>query len=190
MNSCWLGAHIPRPPSPQLYSDCRCIVGNVSGGPEAAAGPCPSSCHRIPLFAVLVTTASVFMLLLAMPAITATLRCVAEEDKSFALGIQWILGQTLGAIPGPIVVGALIDQACLLQSEGSCLLYENSELSHFMVIASMAYAAAGSVFFTLALVFHGPPPETPPLPEAPPLPDAPPPEAPAGGPPELQQTSF
>ncbi|KAK7884707.1 hypothetical protein WMY93_027830 [Mugilogobius chulae] len=84
-------------------------------------------------------------------------RCVTESQKSFALGIQWILVRTLGAIPAPIVFGALMDQACLLrpnEDQGSCFLYENSKMSYFSLIISVIYRVVGTFFYILALVFH------------------------------------
>ena len=36
------------------------------------------------------------------------------SQQAYALGHQMTLARLLGAIPGPIVVGALIDTACIL----------------------------------------------------------------------------
>lgn len=91
-----------------------------------------------------------------IPPLTAILRCVPERQKSFALGVQGILVRTLGAIPGPIVLGSLIDQACVLkqsQDQGSCLLYENFEMSRSIFINCVIYRGSGTIFFILALFF-------------------------------------
>lgn len=84
-------------------------------------------------------------------------RCVHTEQRSFALGIQWIIVRILGTIPGkltnilniiihntdfvhifslsaPMIFGTLIDDSCVLWQEscketGACLVYDNSSLS-------------------------------------------------------------
>ena len=43
-----------------------------------------------------------------------TLRSVPLAQRSYALGLQMGLIRVLGAIPGPIVFGILIDKTCIL----------------------------------------------------------------------------
>ena len=43
-----------------------------------------------------------------------TLRSVPVAQRSYALGLQMDLVRVLGAIPGPIVMGRLIDKSCIL----------------------------------------------------------------------------
>jgi hypothetical protein len=58
-------------------------------------------------------------------------RCVQDDQRSFALGIQWIKVRLIGTIPAPMVFGALIDETCILWQEscneenGACLVYDN-----------------------------------------------------------------
>ncbi|KAJ0036423.1 hypothetical protein NQD34_005100, partial [Periophthalmus magnuspinnatus] len=150
----------------KVYTDCSCVLGNVSWGHEglAIAGRCETSCSFAPVFMIISAFTFFLLTFCYIPAITSILRCVPEEQKSFALGIQWILVRTLGAVPGPIVSGALIDQACLLwqkDDHGSCLVYENSKLSLFFLIGCVGYRIVGAVFYSLALVFYRPPPHPP-----------------------------
>lgn len=77
--------------------------------------------------------------LCTMPALSATLRVVRDEEKSFALGIQWIKVRILGTIPAPIIFGALIDDTCILwhetgEGQGACLVYDNYYMSRFVTI--------------------------------------------------------
>ncbi|KAB0404614.1 hypothetical protein E2I00_017061, partial [Balaenoptera physalus] len=70
--------------------------------------------------------------------------CVCDRQRSFALGIQWIVVRTLGGIPGPIAFGWVIDKACLLWQnqcgqQGSCFVYQNSAMSQYLLIAGLAY---------------------------------------------------
>lgn len=71
-------------------------------------------------------------------------RCVPDTQRSFGLGIQWIVVRTLGGIPGPIAFGSVIDISCLLWEEqcgeyGSCYLYHNSAMSQYSLIAGIIY---------------------------------------------------
>lgn len=65
-----------------------------------------------------------------MPSTAATLRVVKSEERSIALGIQWLKVRFFGSTPGPIVIGALIDRSCILwhescEDEGACIEYDN-----------------------------------------------------------------
>ncbi|KAJ0069900.1 hypothetical protein NL108_016059 [Boleophthalmus pectinirostris] len=150
--------------SGEVYTGCSCVMGNVSWAHErvAVAGQCKGSCSLIPLFLTLMTISAFLTTFSYLAPITATLRCVPERQKSFALGIQWILVRTLGNIPSPIVFGTLIDKACLLwqnKDQGSCFFYENSQMSFYLLIACVVYKIAAILFFILAFVFYRPPPD-------------------------------
>lgn len=59
-----------------------------------------------------------------------------DEQRSFALGIQWIVVRLLGTIPAPMLFGALIDESCILwqgdcDSGGACLVYDNKNMSRY-----------------------------------------------------------
>lgn len=66
-------------------------------------------------------------------------RCVPDNERAYALGIQWIVLTLLGAIPGPVLFGIFIDKSCGLwestcHGQGNCLVYDNEQLSY-----SLAY---------------------------------------------------
>nr|XP_046252002.1 solute carrier organic anion transporter family member 4A1 [Scatophagus argus]XP_046252003.1 solute carrier organic anion transporter family member 4A1 [Scatophagus argus]XP_046252004.1 solute carrier organic anion transporter family member 4A1 [Scatophagus argus] len=152
----------------QVYSGCSCVVGNVSWGEEgfAVEGKCGSSCRHMPIFLSFIFIVIFFTFLCSIPALTATLRCVSDSQKSFGLGIQWIVVRTLGSIPGPIAFGSLIDISCLLWQDqcgeqGSCYLYQNSAMGQYTLIAGIIYKVLGTVFFLLASILYQPPPESP-----------------------------
>ncbi|TSM04919.1 Solute carrier organic anion transporter family member 4A1 [Bagarius yarrelli] len=152
----------------QTFTGCSCILGNVLRGEKglAAAGKCSSSCNHMPVFLTFLFVTIFFTFLSSIPALTATLRCVPDSQRSFALGIQWILVRTLGSIPGPIAFGSVIDISCLLWQEqcgerGSCYLYQNSAMSQYTLIAGIVYKFLGTVFFMLASVLYKPPSQSP-----------------------------
>jgi hypothetical protein len=66
-----------------------------------------------------------------MPVLMVVLRSVAEEEKAFALGIQFVIFRLFGYIPSPILFGNVIDSTCLLwkstcdgEAGGRCLMYD------------------------------------------------------------------
>jgi organic anion transporter 3A len=59
------------------------------------------------------------------------LRSVEEEEKAFALGIQFVIFRLFGYIPSPILFGHVIDSTCILWKStcegvvgGRCLMYD------------------------------------------------------------------
>uniref|UniRef100_A0A8D3AGU4 Solute carrier organic anion transporter family member n=1 Tax=Scophthalmus maximus TaxID=52904 RepID=A0A8D3AGU4_SCOMX len=128
----------------QVYSGCSCVVGNVSWGQDgfALAGKCGSVCHYMPAFLSFLFILILFTFLCSIPALTATLRCVPDSQRSFALGIQWIVVRALGSIPGPIIFGSMIDTSCILWQDqcgeqGSCSLYQNSAMSQNTLVTGI-----------------------------------------------------
>ncbi|XP_039092926.1 solute carrier organic anion transporter family member 4A1 isoform X2 [Hyaena hyaena] len=157
----------PGPGGPKVYRGCSCVPQNVSSGfGHATAGKCTSACQRKPLLLVFIFVVIIFTFLSSIPALTATLRCVCDRQRSFALGIQWIVVRTLGGIPGPIAFGWLIDKACLLWQDqcgqpGSCFVYRNSAMSRYMLVAGLTYKVLGFLFFTIACFLYKHPSESP-----------------------------
>ncbi|XP_058500186.1 solute carrier organic anion transporter family member 4A1 isoform X1 [Solea solea] len=155
--------------SKKVYSGCSCLLGNGSGGEEgyALAGMCDVSCNILPVFVAFFYLSAMFALLCSIPTVIATLRCVPDSQKSFALGIQSILFRLLGTIPGPIVFGSLIDKSCILWQDhsselGSCYLYENSAMSRRCFTASIVVRILSIAFYMLASILYRPPPDVPP----------------------------
>ncbi|XP_036042415.1 solute carrier organic anion transporter family member 4A1 isoform X2 [Onychomys torridus] len=144
----------------KIYRGCSCVLEKVSSGlGNATTGKCTSTCQRKPLLLALVFVVIIFTFLSSIPALTATLRCVCDQQRSFALGIQWIVVRTLGSIPGPIAFGWVIDKACLLWQDqcghqGSCFVYQNEAMSRYMLIAGLAFKVLGFLFFVTAYFLY------------------------------------
>ncbi|XP_050680474.1 solute carrier organic anion transporter family member 4A1 isoform X2 [Leptidea sinapis] len=160
----------------RLYRDCGCIVANgtlptladESGGSvsyEAINSMCPSECPYLWLFVLLMFIVMLFTFLATMPALSATLRCVQEEQRSFALGIQWIVVRLAGTIPAPLLFGFLIDLSCSLWAAhcgttAACLLYDNHNMSRYMLALALAGKLCSLIFFFLAWWCYRPPKNT------------------------------
>uniref|UniRef100_A0A665VLJ0 Solute carrier organic anion transporter family member n=1 Tax=Echeneis naucrates TaxID=173247 RepID=A0A665VLJ0_ECHNA len=128
-SSCHAGCssinHTERSTGKQVYSGCSCVVGNVSWGGEgfAVAGKCGSSCHHMPAFLSFFFIIISFTFLCSIPALTATLRCVPDSQRSFGLGIQWIVVRTLGKPLYPFIMFTLKKAECSQRAEFSTHMF-------------------------------------------------------------------
>ncbi|RVE48168.1 hypothetical protein evm_007228 [Chilo suppressalis] len=105
--------------------------GEVTVVPVATAGACNPPCTTIFPFLVLLFFMTFVVAVTQMPLLMIVLRSVSEEERSFALGMQFVIFRLFGYIPAPIVFGNLIDSTCLLWKQscsgekgGRCLLYD------------------------------------------------------------------
>ncbi|NWS32519.1 SO2B1 protein, partial [Polioptila caerulea] len=114
------------------YSRCSCIAGSGLARP----GPCGSGCSHLFLpFVVLSCLAGILASTSHTPSFAIILRSIHPEDKSFALGIQFMLLRVLAWMPGPVLYGSAIDTACVLwerrcERRAACRYYDNSRFRH------------------------------------------------------------
>lgn len=122
------------------FTNCACVGGHSEGDnlnsgvtkvPVATAGPCYTPCEMIFPFIVLLFFMTLLVAITQMPVLMVVLRSVAEEEKAFALGIQFVIFRLFGYIPSPIVFGSVIDSTCLVWKQtcegsqgGRCLMYD------------------------------------------------------------------
>ncbi|XP_058818484.1 solute carrier organic anion transporter family member 5A1 [Topomyia yanbarensis] len=98
--------------------------------PVATAGVCNKPCRTIYPFLILLFFMTFVVASTQMPLLMIVLRSVSEEERSFALGMQFVIFRLFGYIPAPIVFGNLIDSSCLLwkstcgEKGGRCLIYD------------------------------------------------------------------
>lgn len=150
--------------APSGYANCTCVQGGAQRW-TATRDPCPSACRALPAYLVLNFLFGLFTFLASMPALSATLRCVAEAQRSFALGIQWIVVRLLGTIPAPILFGVLMDASCVLWQNtcghrGSCRVYDNASMSRYVLAVSVTGKALSSSCFFLAWFLYRAPSST------------------------------
>ncbi|XP_050681261.1 solute carrier organic anion transporter family member 3A1 [Leptidea sinapis] len=109
--------------APREYSEVTVV-------PVATAGACNPPCTTIFPFLVLLFFMTFVVAITQMPLLMIVLRSVSEEERSFALGMQFVIFRLFGYIPAPIVFGNLIDSTCILwkqscgENSGRCLLYD------------------------------------------------------------------
>lgn len=78
---------------------------------------------------------------------------MAEQQRTLALGFQSVFLRLFGFIPGPIIIGAIFDSACILWQDecgdrGSCWVYENTRLS----VGALSSALIG-IFLNFVFTF-------------------------------------
>ena len=99
-------------------------------------------------------------------AMESTLRVVPRRLTSWATGIQLLLFNLIGSLPGPLIYGSILDKACLVQQNegvgggggedggsdggggGACVIYDKAKLGDgmFNISFPMKFAAAVFVF--------------------------------------------
>ncbi|KAJ8670806.1 hypothetical protein QAD02_002065 [Eretmocerus hayati] len=164
----------------KVYSNCSCIDKSITraitrrADSEAGSTPhpvhyfeaintrCDSKCSLLFPFLALAFCNMLATFLCTMPALSATLRVVRDEQRSLALGVQWIKVRVLGTIPSPVIFGALIDNTCTLWHEADdrgayCLIYDNFYMSRYMFALAFIGKTASLLFFILAWRAYVPP---------------------------------
>ncbi|KAJ6223851.1 hypothetical protein RDWZM_002396 [Blomia tropicalis] len=158
----------------QNYSNCACLpppnqnsvpnsgLGDVTMVPLVVPGPCPQLCNAMLPFMILLFVITLVVSITQMPVVMITLRSVAEEERSLALGMQFVLFRLFGYIPSPIVFGNVIDSTCLVwkahcgQQGGFCLLYniEQFRLRYVGVCSALKITAALLFFLDWLLICY------------------------------------
>ncbi|NXK86648.1 SO2B1 protein, partial [Formicarius rufipectus] len=114
-----------------IYTNCSCISKDGLVG-SATAGTCGTSCSHLFLpFVVLSCLAGILASTSHTPSFMLILRSIQPEDKSFAVGIQFMLLRVLAWMPGPVLYGSAIDTTCILwekkcDRKAACRYYDNN----------------------------------------------------------------
>ncbi|XP_035938693.2 solute carrier organic anion transporter family member 2B1 isoform X1 [Halichoerus grypus] len=137
-----------------FYTNCSCIVG---GGP-VPAGSCDSACSRLVLpFMLLVSLGAALASLTHTPSFILILRGVKKEDKTLAVGIQFMLLRVLAWMPSPVFHGSAIDTTCVhwAQSCGRravCRYYDHDLLRNRFIGLQFFFKTGSLACFALILV--------------------------------------
>ena len=86
-------------------------------------------------------------------------RCVAEEQRTLALGVQSVSFRIFGSIPGPIVFGAILDSACIYWRrecgvQGNCWVYDNQQISFRLLFLAVSGLLANCVCTFLTWILY------------------------------------
>ena len=146
------------------FFNCSCIEKSLNMSDhdiiQATKGSCSSStCWFVILFFILFFIEVWLIFSCSTMSISATIRCVPGPQRSLAIGVQWISLRLLGTIPGPLLFGLAFDAACSLWSEicnqiGSCLYYENLDLSIYIFGICSVVKGASLAFIIIAWISY------------------------------------
>ncbi|XP_022253104.1 solute carrier organic anion transporter family member 5A1-like [Limulus polyphemus] len=144
----------------QNFTSCACIPTNktiledVTAVPLATYGSCPQVCKAMIPFMLLLFTMTLVVSIMQMPVLMITLRSVSEEERSFALGMQFVIFRLFGYIPSPIMFGNVIDSTCLVwkaycgRPSGFCLMHDIEQFRlRYIGMCTGLKVVAGCLFF-------------------------------------------
>lgn len=149
----------------KTFHDCSCANANLFNATSSAAnktvatsGACASSCNLVFLFIILLFLGMLCTLTTVTPVSMAILRCVPDEHRALALGMQWVILRLLGTIPGPVLTGYVIDTACglwqdLCGARGSCEVYDRYEMSWRLFTWWCCVKVFSGSMYILAMIF-------------------------------------
>ncbi|XP_016519990.1 solute carrier organic anion transporter family member 2B1 isoform X1 [Poecilia formosa] len=140
---------------PTNFTNCRCIY---DGSGSAQPGTCGSSCSHLLLpFIILMGITSFIISFTQTPSYMMVLRTVPPEDKSFAVGVQYMLFRVLAFLPGPVLYGSIIDTTCILWGEKcgqrtSCLYYNLDGFRKRFLGLMVVFVCGALLCFLLTMV--------------------------------------
>ncbi|XP_017335796.1 solute carrier organic anion transporter family member 2A1 [Ictalurus punctatus] len=115
----------------QSFNNCSCVmVGAGMGG--ARPGHCANSCPHLLLPVIFLISIAAFIASFTHnPIYMMVLRTVPQEEKSFAIGIQFLLMRVLVWLPAPAIFGMTIDSTCIwwkrfCEKKLGCGYYDNN----------------------------------------------------------------
>uniref|UniRef100_H3CF60 Solute carrier organic anion transporter family member n=1 Tax=Tetraodon nigroviridis TaxID=99883 RepID=H3CF60_TETNG len=140
------------------YTDCACVQSRQG---YAVSGKCDRTCNTLIPFLIFLFIVTLITACAQPSAIIVTLRSVEEQERPFALGMQFVLLRTLAYIPTPIYFGAVIDTTCMLWQQdcgvhGSCWEYDVTSFRfvYFGLAASLKFVGFVFIFLTWYSIKH------------------------------------
>ncbi|XP_057316099.1 solute carrier organic anion transporter family member 4C1-like [Hydractinia symbiolongicarpus] len=141
-----------------IYQNCSCLslVNNASEPALTSKGKCNLKCKNLLLFICILFVITIFAFANGTPNNMMVLRSVPENRRSFAMGLQFLLLRSLAMLPGPVLIGKIIDSTCLVWKydecgkKSNCAEYDVDNLSLYLSLAISSASAVSFIFYVLA----------------------------------------
>ncbi|XP_037505616.2 solute carrier organic anion transporter family member 4A1-like [Rhipicephalus sanguineus] len=174
LSPCLAGCHRelqPKNIKTALYSECSCVNGTLNDVADVSAewlllesvqairSRCPVNCPLLLVYLVGIFLSLSSPFLNGAAATAAAIRCVKPAERSLALGILTVIYRLAGTIPSPVIMGGIVDEACLAWhrpcgSSGNCIAYKNEDMARGMFYALIVMLAMSMLLFYLSLLAH------------------------------------
>ncbi|KAM9659781.1 solute carrier organic anion transporter family member 2B1 [Trichechus inunguis] len=136
-----------------FYTNCSCVVG----GGSVTAGSCDSACGYLVLpFVLLISASAALASVTHTPSFMLILRGVKKEDKTFAVGIQFMLLRVFAWMPSPVIHGSAIDTTCVYWAQSCgrravCRYYDHDLLRTRFIGLQFFFKTGSLVCFILIM---------------------------------------
>ncbi|XP_029185386.2 solute carrier organic anion transporter family member 4A1-like [Acropora millepora] len=147
--------------SEQTFANCGCISSQGNSSTRSAVkGYCTkrSGCKTYLAFILLLVVVLFSVFITAIANKTVVLRCVAYNQRAYALGVQFILQRSIGFLPGPLMFGAIFDSTCMLWGQscgrrGNCLFNDMEVLTDRLGYTAIGFTGIAFLFYFLSFWF-------------------------------------
>ncbi|XP_006634053.2 solute carrier organic anion transporter family member 5A1 isoform X1 [Lepisosteus oculatus] len=155
--ACVQSRQVITPPTAGQRSQLQLVIVKtyLNENGYAVSGKCDRTCNTLIPFLIFLFIVTLITACAQPSAIIVTLRSVDEQERPFALGMQFVLLRTLAYIPTPIYFGAVIDTTCMLWQQdcgvhGSCWEYDVTSFRfvYFGLAASLKFVGFVFIFLT------------------------------------------
>ncbi|XP_078254833.1 solute carrier organic anion transporter family member 5A1 [Rhinoraja longicauda] len=155
--TCVQSRQVITPPTAGQKNQLRLVIVKtyLNENGYAVSGKCERTCNTLIPFLIFLFIVTLITACAQPSVIIVTLRSVEDQERPFALGMQFVLLRTLAYIPTPIYFGAVIDTTCMLWQQdcgviGSCWEYDVTSFRfvYFGLAAGLKFA--GFIFIFLA----------------------------------------
>ncbi|KAG8186060.1 hypothetical protein JTE90_005413 [Oedothorax gibbosus] len=141
-----------------FFNNCSCIIEPSSLESYTTEGFCTSETCWIQALAYIIASPTIqfLMNILMVMQLLMLLRCTQPQDKSLALGLFVALKSIPGIVPSLILLGPMLDPACLIwehssDKSGNCWFYDTDKFSKALHGTSAGFSFLSAA--TLGLIF-------------------------------------